>query len=83
MAMKGYIYGVKAIVKESGGRTYLSRAVPWTDKPSAMPPAVRARTEAFTRAVPTCVGESKAKHGSPFEPSEYNKCIGRKLKGVG
>jgi hypothetical protein len=78
-----YVYGIKAIVKTSGGRSFLSRAVPWADEPSKMPPAVRARTEAFTDAVPKCVPESKAKHGTVWGVSDYNKCIGKALKKAG
>jgi len=80
MAMKSYIYGVKAVVKESGGKPFLSKAVPWTDAPAKMPAAVKARTEAFTRAVPGCLRESKGKQGSVWGVSDFNKCIGKALK---
>ena len=83
MAMKGYIYGKKAVVKESGGRTFLSSAVPWTDNPKAMPPAVKARTEAFTSAVSGCLVSPKGKHGTVWGVSDYNECIGKALRKLG
>lgn len=85
MAMKGFIYGKKAVVKESGGKPFLSSAVAWTDNPAMRPPEVVERNVAFTRAVGKCTGESKSKHGTVWGVSDYNKCIGRalgKLKAV-
>lgn len=82
MAMKGFIYGTKAVVKESGGKPFLSRAVPWTDAPSEMPEAVRARASAFTSAAKACSSESKGKGGTVWGVSDYNKCISKKLKSV-
>lgn len=85
MAMKGFIYGKKAVVKESGGKPFLSSAVAWTDAPALRPKGVVRRNEAFTGAVARCKGESKSKHGTVWGVSDYNKCIGRalgKLKAV-
>ncbi len=79
MAMKGYIYGKKAVVKESGGKPFLSSAVAWTDEPAMRPEGVVKRNEAFTRAVGRCKGESKSKHGTVWGVSDFNKCIGRAL----
>jgi CRISPR/Cas system-associated protein Cas5 (RAMP superfamily) len=80
MAFKTFIYGTKAVVKESGGKPFLSRAVAWTDNPSAMPPAVRERTEAFKRAIPTCRAESKYKGGTVWGVSKFNRCLAEALK---
>jgi len=85
MAMKGFIYGKKAVVKESGGKPFLSSAVAWTDAPAMRPKEVVARNEAFSRVVPRCKAESKSKHGTVWGVSDFNKCIGRalgKLKAV-
>lgn len=83
MAMKGFIYGKKAVVKESGGKPFLSSAVAWTDNPTARPKGVVVRNEAFTRATGRCKGESKAKHGTVWGVSDYNKCIGHALGKLG
>jgi hypothetical protein len=80
MAMKGYIYGKKAVVKESGGKPFLSSAVAWTDNPSARPSGVVARNEAFTSAAGSCKARSKSKHGTVWGVSDYNKCIGEHLR---
>jgi hypothetical protein len=68
------------LVKMSGGRPYFSAPVAWYKKPSAMPAAVRARTEAFTAAVPACRAESKSKHGYAFGVSKFNECLAHALK---
>ena len=78
--MRAYILGVKAVVKESGGRFFLSRAVPWTDAPERRPPAVKERNEAFKRAVAGCKDKSKYKGGTVWGVSEFNRCIARALK---
>ena len=80
MAMRAYILGTKAVVKESGGKHFLSRAVAWTDKPTARPKAVIARNEAFKSAVAACKGESKSKGGTVWGVSDFNECIRKKLK---
>jgi hypothetical protein len=79
MAMRGYIYGKKAVVKESGGKPFLSSAVPWTDAPNLRPAGVVRRNEAFSRATVGCKTQSKSKHGTVWGISDYNKCIGRAL----
>lgn len=82
MAMKGFIYGMKAVVKESGGRPFLSRAVAWTDKPKLRPKAVKERNVAFSKAVEGCKALPKGKAGTVWGVSEYNRCIAKKLKKV-
>jgi len=80
MAMRIYVMGQKAVLKESGGKFFLSRAVGWTDNPTARPAAVKERNEAFKRAVASCRNKSKYKGGTVWGKSEYNKCIGEILK---
>lgn len=78
--MRSYILGTKAVVKESGGKFFLSRAVPWTDKPAARPAKVKSRNEAFTSAAKSCKSEKKGKGGTVWGVSDYNECIGRALR---
>lgn len=80
MAVKGMIFGNKVVMKESGGRYFLSRAVPWTDAPGKAPEAVKRRNEAFKSAVPGCRSESKYKGGNVWGVSKFNKCLGEALK---
>jgi hypothetical protein len=80
MASKRFVYGAMSVVKESGGRPFLSKAVSWTDHPELMPPAVKRRTEAFTAAVPGCKAESKYKGGTVWGVSKFNKCLADALK---
>lgn len=68
------------LIKMSGGRPYFSAPVAWYKKPSAMPPAVRERTEAFKAAVPACRAQSKYKGGTTWGASKFNECIGTALK---
>lgn len=82
MAMRGFVIGVPTVVKESGGKYFLSRAVAWTDAPEKMPKKVKARTEAFKTAVAGCKAESKSKAGTVWGVSDYNRCIAKKLKKV-
>ena len=80
MAMRLFVMGQKAVLKESGGKFFLSKAVGWTDNPAARPAAVKARNEKFKRAVATCKTKSKYKGGTVWGVSEYNKCIAEILK---
>ena len=80
MAMRAFVLGQKAVIKESGGKFFLSKAVPWTDKPTVRPEAVKARNQAFTAAVEACRGASKSKGGTVWGKSEFNKCVGDHLK---
>ncbi|MEM1543720.1 MAG: hypothetical protein QW795_03460 [Candidatus Bathyarchaeia archaeon] len=80
MAMRAYILGQKAVVKESGGKYFLSRAVPWTDAPEKRPKAVVERNIAFTQAVKRCVAEPKSKAGTVWGVSKFNQCIAEALK---
>ena len=78
--MRAYVLGQKAVIKESGGKFFLSKAVSWTDKPALRPERVKARNDAFKSAVAACAGKSKSKGGTVWGVSEYNKCIRAQLK---
>jgi len=80
MAMRLFVLGQKAVLKESGGKFFPSRAVAWTDNPAARPAAVKERNEAFKKAVEKCKTKSKYKGGTVWGKSEYNKCIAEILK---
>jgi len=80
MAMRAYILGQKAVIKQSGGKFFLSKAVAWTDNPKARPKAVVARNEAFKSAVAGCKVKPKSKGCTVWGVSEFNKCIGERLK---
>ena len=80
MAMRAFVLGQKAVVKESGGKFFLSKAVSWTDKPALRPKKVVARNEAFITAVEACRAEPKGKGGTVWGKSTYNKCIGDHLR---
>jgi len=80
MAMRAYILGTKAVIKESGGKFFLSRAVPWTDNPKARPARVIEKNIEFTKAVEACKTESKYKGGTVWGVSKFNKCIAEYLK---
>jgi len=79
MAMRAYVLGTKAVVKESGGKFFLSRAVAWTDNPKARPASVVSRNEAFKSAVAACRAESKYKGGTVWGKSKFNECIASRL----
>ena len=78
--MRAYILGQKAVIKESGGRFFLSKAVAWTDNPKARPKKVVERNEAFAKAAKGCKVKPKSKGGTVWGVSEFNKCIGERLK---
>jgi len=78
--MRTYILGTKAVVKQSGGKFFLSRAVAWTDNPSARPASVKAKNEAFKSAVAACRSESKYKGGTVWGASKFNECIADHLR---
>ena len=80
MAMRLFVLGTKAVLKESGGKFFPSRAVSWTDNPAARPKAVIERNKAFTSAAHACKTKSKYKGGTVWGVSEYNRCIGDQLK---
>jgi len=80
MAMRLYVLGTKAVLKQSGGRFFPSSAVAWTDNPAARPEAVKSRNEAFKKAVAGCRTESKYKGGTVWGVSKFNRCIGDALK---
>jgi len=80
MAMRGYVLGTKFVLKESGGKFFPSRAVPWTDNPSARPARVIEKNEEFKRAVEACRAMPKYKGGTVWGKSKFNECIGEKLK---
>jgi len=81
MAVKGALANIPIVIKESGGRFFLSRQVPWTGKPEKRPPEVIEKNIDFTKAVETCKKESK-KRPDVFTPSKYNLCLRKELKKV-
>lgn len=80
MSARGYVLGMKVVLKESGGKYFLSRAVPWTDAPEKRPKAVVERNREFTEAVKRCVTEPKSKAGTVWGVSKFNRCIAEALK---
>ena len=80
MAVEGYVVGIPVVIKESGGKFFLSREVGWAKRLHGKRPAgVVRRNEAFKSAVAGCRTMSKYKGGTVWGVSEFNKCIGDKL----
>lgn len=81
MAVEGYVVGIPVVIKESGGKFFLSREVGWAKRLGGkIPESVRARNDAFKGAVAGCRTESKYKGGTVWGVSAFNKCIGERLK---
>ncbi len=79
MAVRGKFLDKEVVIKESGGKTYISEAVPWAGHPEKRPKEVIDVNEAFKKAVEKCKDKSKFKHGTVWGVSEFNKCIGEEM----
>lgn len=80
MATRMYLLGQKVVAKESGGKYFLSRAVPWTDEPGKRPEPVIKKNEEFIKAVEKCKTLPKYKGGTVWGVSKFNRCIAEALK---
>lgn len=81
MAVEGYFVGIPIVIKESGGKFFLSREVSWAKRLGGkIPEKVKLRNDEFKNAVAGCKTESKLKGGTVWGVSAFNKCIGERLK---